>query len=224
MWKIKFDRPPCGVATLRGFIFLAGLLLSVATASAVTFTAAIERDTINLGESVGFSLTFEGAQPDGTPTPPTVAGLQFSYNGPSSQFSFVNGQTTSKVTHNYTITPRQVGDFTIPAMSVMLGNQKLATQPVQLKVLKPGAPPPEAVAAGTQPAFLRLQLPKTNIYLGEVIEAADGETALREVIDHLPDLIVLESAAYGTSGPRAQGAGFDMCFRRKGLQGQMPVS
>jgi crotonobetainyl-CoA:carnitine CoA-transferase CaiB-like acyl-CoA transferase len=28
-----------------------------------------------------------------------------------------------------------------------------------------------------------------------------------------PELIVLESAAYGTSGPRADGAGFDMCFQ-----------
>ena len=28
-----------------------------------------------------------------------------------------------------------------------------------------------------------------------------------------PELIVLESAAYGTTGPRAQGAGFDMCFQ-----------
>jgi crotonobetainyl-CoA:carnitine CoA-transferase CaiB-like acyl-CoA transferase len=28
-----------------------------------------------------------------------------------------------------------------------------------------------------------------------------------------PNLIVLESAAYGTTGPRADGAGFDMCFQ-----------
>ncbi|MET0660599.1 MAG: CoA transferase, partial [Steroidobacteraceae bacterium] len=28
-----------------------------------------------------------------------------------------------------------------------------------------------------------------------------------------PSLIILESAAYGTSGPRAEGAGFDMCFQ-----------
>ena len=28
-----------------------------------------------------------------------------------------------------------------------------------------------------------------------------------------PDLVVLESAAYGSTGPRAEGAGFDMCFQ-----------
>lgn len=155
--------------TLRAGALLVALGWLIASAAAVTFTAAIERDTITLGESVGFSLTFDGAQPDGTPTLPSVAGLQMAYNGPSSQISFVYGQTTSKITHNYTITPRQVGEFTIPALSVTLGKEKLTTQPVRLKVLKPGAPPPEAVASGSQPAFLRLQLPKTNLFLGEAI-------------------------------------------------------
>jgi hypothetical protein len=178
-WKFSLIRPLRGVATLRSFVFSLGLLLTATTASAVTFNAAIERDTISLGESVGFSLTFEGAQPDGTPNIPAIAGLQFAYNGPSSQFSFVNGQTTTKITHNYTITPRQVGDFTIPALSATLGNQMLTTQPVQLKVLKPGAPPPEALAAGTQPVFLKLQLPKTNIFLGEVI-TGEFQLYLRE--------------------------------------------
>ena len=28
-----------------------------------------------------------------------------------------------------------------------------------------------------------------------------------------PELIVLESAAYGSTGPKAEGAGFDMCFQ-----------
>jgi crotonobetainyl-CoA:carnitine CoA-transferase CaiB-like acyl-CoA transferase len=45
-----------------------------------------------------------------------------------------------------------------------------------------------------------------------------------------PDLIVLEAAAYGSSGPRADGAGFDMCFQalcghdfRAGGEGNAPL-
>lgn len=169
MWKRRFDRPIRSGNALRGWLACCFLIFGVALARAVTFTAGLDRDTISLGESVGFSLTFDGAQPEGTPMIPPVAGLQFNYVGPSSQLSIVNGQTTSKITHNYTITPRQIGEFTIPAIGVRFGNEKLTTQPLRLKVLKPGAPPPEAVASGSQPAFLRLQLPKTNIYLGEVI-------------------------------------------------------
>jgi len=170
LWQIKINRPQRSVLTLRaGALLLGYLLLSIVTATAVTFTASLDRETLSLGESARLSLTFDGAQPDGTPTPPPVPGLQFSYNGPSREYRMVNGQSFTRITHNFTVTPRQTGDFTIPAMSVTYDNQQLSTQPLQVKVLKPGAPSPEAVANGSQSVFLRLQLPKTNLYLGEVI-------------------------------------------------------
>lgn len=154
---------------LRCAVWLMALVAAVLPASAVTFTASLDRDTITFGESVGLSLTFDGAQPEGTPTIPSIPNLQIAYNGPSSQISFVNGQVSSKITHNFTVTPRQPGDYTIPPLRYDVAGQQLVTQPIQLKVLKPGAPPPGAVAAGSQPVFLRLQLPKTNVYLGEII-------------------------------------------------------
>lgn len=179
MWIQRIDRLFRSGTALRALLILGLLLGGAGPVWAVTFTAGLDRDTINLGESAGFSLTFDGAQPEGTPPIPSVPGLQFTYVGPSSQFTIVNGQTSARVTHNYTITPRQIGEFTIPAISVRLGNEKLSTQPVVLKVLKPGAPSAEAVASGSQPAFLRLQLPKTNIYLGEII-AGEFQLHVRE--------------------------------------------
>ncbi len=146
-----------------------GLFASVGATFAATFTATLERDTITLGESVRLGLTFEGVQLKDPPAPPGIANLQIAYNGQASQFQFANGQSTSSVTHNFTVTPRQAGDYIIPAMSLNAGGQQLTSQPLRLKVLRPGAPPPEAVAAGTQPAFLKLVLPKTNAYLGEVL-------------------------------------------------------
>ncbi|MCO5053043.1 MAG: BatD family protein [Verrucomicrobiae bacterium] len=165
----KIIRRQRGTAVSRGLAGGLGWWLSMMVATAVTFTASVDRDTVYLGERVGFSLTFDGAQPEGTPPAPAVSGLQFAYNGPSSQFSFVNGQTTAKITHNYTITPLRVGEFVIPPVKVTLGQQTLITQPIHLTVLKAGTPSPEAVAHGSQPAFLQLQLPKTNVYLGEII-------------------------------------------------------
>jgi hypothetical protein len=142
---------------------------SVGATFAATFTAALERDTITLGESVQLGFTFEGVQPTDPPTPPAIANLQINYSGQASQIQIINGQSTSSVTHNYTVTPRQAGDYLIPAMSVSAGGRKLTSQPLRLKVLKPGAPPPTAVASGAQPAFLKLVLPKTNVYLGEIL-------------------------------------------------------
>ncbi len=168
LWQNQYERRQRARITRVAALWL-GLFASVGATFAATFTAALERDTITLGENVRLGLTFEGGQPKDPPAPPGIANLQIAYNGQASQFQIVNGKSTSSVTHNFTVTPRQAGDFIIPAMSINAGGQQLTSQPLRLKVLKPGAPPPGAVASDTQPAFLRLVLPKTNVYLGEII-------------------------------------------------------
>jgi hypothetical protein len=151
---------------------LCGLVLLGATwLRAAQFTATLDRDTITLGESASLALKFDGASPDDVPELPAIPNLDISYLGPSSQFSFVNGQTSSSVTHNFRVTPRQPGEFTLPALTANVNGQTLRTQPLRLKVLPPSAPPPEAVNAGTQMAFLKLVLPKQEVYLGEPLLA-----------------------------------------------------
>jgi hypothetical protein len=152
-------------------LILAVLCLGTAPLPAVTFTASLDRDTIALGESATLSLTFEDGSPRNVPMPPNVAGLQIAYIGPSSQFSFVNGETKSTVTYNFTLTPRQAGDFTIPTLAADVGGQRLSSSPLKLKVLPPNSPPPEAINSGSEVAFMRLSLAKTNFYIGEVTTA-----------------------------------------------------
>ena len=152
-------------------LVLAALCLGGARLDAATFTASLDRDTIMLGESATLSLTFEDGSPRNVPLPPNVAGLQIAYVGPSSQFSFVNGETKSTVTYNFTLTPRQAGDFTIPTLATDVGGQRLSSSPLRLKVLPPNSPPPEAINSGSEVAFMRLSLAKTNFYIGEVTTA-----------------------------------------------------
>ena len=137
--------------------------------SAATFTASLDRDTISLGESAALSLRFEGGTPQNGPSLQNVPNLQISYNGTSQEFTMVNGQSSAAVTYNYTLTPSQAGDYTIPAVTAELAGQRLTSQPLQLKVLKPNAPPPEAINSGSQMAFVRLQLPKKEVYVGEML-------------------------------------------------------
>jgi hypothetical protein len=158
---------PWLTAALALLIFWGGLALS----HAATFSATLDRDTITLGENATLSLTFTGGQPKDVPSPPNVPNLQIAYVGPSSQFSFINGQVSSTVTHNFVLAPRQAGDYTIPALTVQVGSETLSSQPVTLKVLKPNAPPPEAVNSGTQLAFIKLVLPKQEVYVGETFVA-----------------------------------------------------
>jgi hypothetical protein len=45
------------------------------------------------------------------------------------------------------------------------------SQPLKLTVTPPNAPPPEAINSGSEVAFMRLSLAKTNFYIGEVTTA-----------------------------------------------------
>jgi len=150
---------------------LAALCLGGARLDAATFTASLDRDTIALGESATLSLTFEDGSPRNVPMPSNVAGLQITYVGPSSQFSYINGETKSTVTYNFTLTPRQAGDFVIPALQAQVNGQIMTNQPLKLTVTPPNSPPPAAVNSGSEVAFMRLTLPEKEVYPGEVLAA-----------------------------------------------------
>ena len=185
---------------------LAALCLGGARLDAATFTASLDRDTIALGENATLSLTFEDGSPRNVPMPPNVAGLQIAYVGPSSQFSFVNGETKSTVTYNFTLTPRQAGDFTIPTVATDVGGQRLSSSPLRLKVLPPNSPPPEAVNSGSEVAFMRLALPEKEVFPGEVL-AGRLDIYLRDDVQNFGNFQFTGTPANGfTVGKMAQGS------------------
>ncbi len=147
---------------------LIGLILSLAAAPsrAVNFTATLDRDTTRVGENVTLSLNFEDGSPKAAPNLPPLPNLKVASVGESSQFSLVNGQATSSKSFNYTLVPTQPGTITVPALQIELDGQKLTSKPLVLKVLKSDTPT-NPDAALTNLAFIRLVVPKTEVYLGE---------------------------------------------------------
>jgi hypothetical protein len=181
-------------------------LWMAASATGASFRATLDRETIMLGEDAGLSLTFEDASPGDPPAIPNVPGLRIEYIGPSSSFSFINGRTTSTLSFNYRVTPQRAGEFTIPAIAVSVGGRTLQSAPLRLRVTPPSAPPPEAVQAGSQPAFLRLVLPKPELYLGEPV-AAELQLCLRQDVQSFGNFQLTALPADGFSvGRNAPGA------------------
>jgi hypothetical protein len=183
---------------------LAALCLGSVRLNAATFTASLDRDTIALGESATLSLTFEDGSPRNVPMPSNVAGLQIAYVGPSSQFSYINGETKSTVTYNFTLTPRQAGDFAIPPLVADVGGQQLSSPSLRLKVLPPNSPPPAAVNSGSEVAFMRLTLPEKEVCPGEVL-AARLDVYLRDDVQSFGNFQLTGTPANGfTVGKMAQ--------------------
>jgi hypothetical protein len=100
----------------KTWLVLVAVALVHGAAWAASFSASLDRETMTLGEQATLSLKFEGVQPQKPPALPQIAGLQFQYVGPSSSFSFINGQTSSSITFNYIVTAQHDGDFTIPGL------------------------------------------------------------------------------------------------------------
>jgi hypothetical protein len=143
--------------------------LFAGAAFAASFTASLDRDAIALGENVTLSLKFDGIQPSDTPAIPDIAGLQFQYIGPSSSFTFINGQTSSSITYNYTVTAQHDGQFTIPALRADIGGQPFTSLPLTLTVSKVAAPSAADLDSGDQVAFMKFIFPKNKIYVGEAV-------------------------------------------------------
>ncbi|HUC85492.1 MAG TPA: BatD family protein [Candidatus Acidoferrales bacterium] len=145
--------------------------------------ATLDPGSIALGESAQLTVTLSGS--DTTPPEmPAVNGLQFTPTGQSSSFQSINGAVTSSVTYTYQVTPDHAGTFTIPAIQAAGGAH---AQAVTLQVTKSAGnpagmppanlPPPNvssgvsdnAVNASGKMAFLRVVLPKQELYVGELV-------------------------------------------------------
>jgi len=164
--------------TIGVWIILVALLAS-ASLRAATFSATLDRDTVAVGDSAQLSLVFQGGSPKDQPQLPAIQDLRVGYGGQSSQFSWVNGESSSTVTYTYSLTPVQPGDFTIPPIEVTVGGVTLRSQPITIKAVRNASVTPDQPGADQQLAMLKLVMPKQQLYLGEM-EQAEVDLYLRE--------------------------------------------
>ena len=135
--------------------------------SAASFTATLDRETVAVGESATLSLSFEGGEPKSIPVPPAIPNLQITDQGNSRNISIVNGQMTSSISQRFALTPTQPGNYTIPALKAEVNGQIQTSQPLKLTAVKPAA----SVGGndGEPLAFLKLFVPKKEVFVGEVL-------------------------------------------------------
>lgn len=149
-----------------GLAWLALFCLFICSSRAATLSASVDRPTIVLGQTVTLSLVFNGAQV-GQPALPALPNFRVLGQGSSVNMDLTRG--TAQQTFTYQLAPMTAGDFTIPAMQFNAGGQALRTQPISVKVVQPGTAIP-APGAAAPTAFVKLILPKKQLYVGEVSE------------------------------------------------------
>lgn len=164
-------------------------------ALAATFTASLDRETVVQGESATLSLSFEGGNPKSAPALPNIPNLRVTGQGTSSQFIVANGLASSAQVQHYLLTPTRPGEYIIPALTVEIDGQTFQSQPLKLTVTK----------SDTQMALLKLVLPKTEVYVGEVIQV-ELQLFLQDGVQGLRDFQMTPPAAEGfTVGKTVEG-------------------
>jgi hypothetical protein len=142
--------------------WLLTLLLVPVLAQATDVQATVDRNSVQLGETVTLNLRVANAG-GGIGMPDLRALSQdFSILGTSqnSSLSIVNGAATSTLTFGVALRPKRVGMLQIPSLSVG-GSQ---TQPLQLQV---SAPNPNAAEAASRNVFMEAQVEPTHGYVGQ---------------------------------------------------------
>ena len=147
------------LSTIGRTRFLAGLLCMVAVVADPSFTAELEPNQVAVGDFASLKLAFTDLGDVVAPPPPVVPNATVTYRGSSHQFSIINFSRSSTVIHEYAVTPKTQGTLTIPAITVDVNGKKYTSEPVVLRV-----------GAGrdlSSIGFLKLSVPRTNVYVGE---------------------------------------------------------
>ena len=165
------------------WIVLVAVALWSSAASAVSFTASLDRNSMMQGEMATLSLTFEGDTPQAVPMP-QVPGLEFNQTATARNAVYNNGVMTDSLTVTFTVTARRTGGFTIPSLTVNLSGQELSSQPLQLTVTRVSAPSGADMNSGNEVAFMKFVMPRKQFYVGQAV-VGQVQLYLRDDVQNL---------------------------------------
>ena len=161
------SRFACGAAFIA-LCLVAILIPQGVHAQQMAYDAVLADKTIPVGETTVLQVRFQNCEPEKLPEIPEVDGLIFTYAGPSrsSNYTFENGRQTTLITvaHQFKVTPQKEGTFIIPPIESTIKGTTYQTKSLRLSVGKE--------RDYSQYAFIRVQVPKQTVYVGEMFQMA----------------------------------------------------
>jgi hypothetical protein len=188
-------------------IVLLGMLAALAAdvpAQEISVRAAVESESVYMGESFIYQISVEGSdevsQPDLAPLANDFA-IEFlgGSNNSSTSISIINGRMERQVhkgyVFQYRLTPRTKGNVTIPAVAVRVKGQTYLTNPITLGINQP---------VETNDFKLRISLSRSTCYVGEPVLLTVTWYIGRDVEDFRFTMPILEDAAFAIEDPEVK--------------------
>jgi len=157
----------------RRFLTLALLavsaLLCANAAAQITFTASVDKNVVAIGDTIVLTLTMGGAPQFPEPELPPLIGFDLLHDRATKISStFINGVRTSSVARQYTLAPREKGNFVIGAATLRHDGAVYRTEPIQVQVVTTRELPQE-VPTQAENLFTTLSADKDEAFLGEQV-------------------------------------------------------
>ncbi len=145
-----------------GLVGLVGLLLAL-PGWAQGIRATIDRTEATVQDQLVLNVTVEGSR-SAEPELPELADFQVFPRGHSTQFSMINGRSTTSVIYNYILVPQRTGTFTIGAATVEIDGKSYQSRPFRVRIVEASAQTREA-----EGLFLRATVSTQTPYVGEQV-------------------------------------------------------
>ena len=157
-------------------LFAVGAAWNIAAAQDATFAASVSTSKVGAGEQFELTLTVSGNDVNGASNlhPPDFGNFVV-ISGPnqSSNFQWINGQTSATISYSYVLYARQAGKYTIGVATIDYKGRTLKTQPIAMEVVQ-GKPQQQAQTPGQPDAasmadnlFIKAVVDKQRVRQGE---------------------------------------------------------
>lgn len=155
------------VMKIRYFILMLALLATSFAFGQPKVTASLNAKQILVQESFTWTLEVEGSDVMPNVRLGDIDKIAL-LSGPmqSSNYSIVNGKTSSKKSISYTFVAMEPGLVTFPAVDVVLGSKRYKTKPLKLEIVAARGSGGQS-ASPNQTVYLRAIPSKSTVYIGE---------------------------------------------------------
>ena len=151
---------------MKRIIGLVGILLLAGSyslrADEIQVVGSLDKDVVQVDDEISLTVRIIGsARNVQAPHLPAFQGFDSFYTGRTSQFTFVNGRSSTTVEFSYVLVPKVPGRYTLEPIPVWIEGKSFQTQPLQVEVLGPQVQTPQPVSPG--PASQRMATRAPNI-------------------------------------------------------------
>jgi len=150
-------------------------LLSSGYAQDFTVQSTVSENKIFTGEQFTLQIEITGSAMSDValPKPPEIPSTRLLSTTPSrsTSISIVNGRTTTSIAYSFSYVARSTGNFTIPAVTVNIGDEEYITEPIDIEILERGQMSQDGNRQMPD-IFLELDLNTETPVIGEQIVAS----------------------------------------------------